>query len=464
MSTGAVSVRTRLGPSGRPGLPWPLFASPEEARGVAWAAIAGGLAWIGIGVAAHVVALVVVGALAASVLTAVVAPEVILALFLVVGGVRAAPWLASVPVNLTLVTWLGTIVAVVLHGLRPGRGVPRFPAPMLLAALLAVLVLLSDLWAVDPSAGLGKALKFEFVTMTALAAPLVLVRTRASLWRVAAAFVAFGLLIALTTVTTTNIGEPLAAAGGNEIQAGLYPGLAAIVLAAYLVPLARGLGRVLLALPLVILVPTVVAAGSRGALVSTIVAGVYLVGRAFMRSARKPLALLLVVLGIAGVATAAPTLAGGAASRYEQSLLTTNLSRLLGDRRELMGTGVTLALDHPLAGIGVGGFATARFAYEPQLYPHNILIELGAEQGLTAPAIFVLLAFAAWWARGRVASGVRGPEATLSGALILLLVCEAMVSFDINGNRLMWFALGLAFALARMRTPESLDARVSGRG
>jgi hypothetical protein len=410
-----------------------------------------------LGVAGHVVALVLVGAAVAAALTAVVAPEVILVAFLIVGGVRAAPWLASVPVNLTLVTWLGTVLALVVHGLRPGRGIPRLPTPLILVLLLVIIVLLSDIWSIDPAVGLSKALKFEFLTMTALVGPFVLIRTRGALFRAAGVFVAFGLLIALTTVRTTNVGEPLAAAGGNEIQAGLYPALGVIALLGYMLPLASGRKKVLVALPLAILVPAVVGAGSRGALVSLVLALIYLAARFFMRSRNKLFVGVLIVVTLAVLLVAGPTLAGGATSRYEQSLLTTNPSKLLGDRRDLMGTGLVVALAHPVSGVGVGGYAGARFVYEAELYPHNILVELGAEEGLTAVALFVVFVICAWRVRGRVASGVRGPEAMLTGALLLALVAEAMVSFDINGNRIMWFALGLALALPALRV-DDLDS------
>jgi hypothetical protein len=41
-------------------------------------------------------------------------------------------------------------------------------------------------------------------------------------------------------------------------------------------------------------------------------------------------------------------------------------------------------------------------------------------------------------------------------------VTEGFFSFDINGNRIIWFALGLAFALPQLRIGKPSDAAPSG--
>ena len=121
-------------------------------------------------------------------------------------------------------------------------------------------------------------MKFEILTMAGFAAPLLLIRDRAAMTRLMLALTGGGLLIALTTVTTNNTGEPLSVAGGNEITAGLYPALGLIAALGYLALLPRG-WRLAGFLPIVILLPAVVAAGSRGVLVSCALALAYVVIR-----------------------------------------------------------------------------------------------------------------------------------------------------------------------------------------
>jgi O-antigen ligase len=271
-----------------------------------------------------------------------------------------------------------------------------------------------------------------------------------------------GILIALTTVTTDSLSSPVQAAGGNEITAGLYPAIGLIAAAGYLALLPLGRLRLLGFVPLVILLPAVVSAGSRGVLVAGAAALAFVVVRHIALARRPMLAALLVGISLLVMAQLATSLAGGAAVKYEKSLLSTNASQVLGDRQFLYDRGVALALEHPTLGIGAGGFASSALIYEDQLYPHNIFLELASEEGYVAVFLFGLLLSAAWWARRRAPGGLRSPEAVVVGGLILLGVVEGFFSFDINGNRLLWFALGLAFALPQLRLGSSSTAKANG--
>jgi O-antigen ligase len=365
----------------------------------------------------------------------------------VAGGVKGAPWLSGVP-DLTLVAWLGTVFAIVMQTLKPGTGVPRLPVGMLLAVPLVAMVVASTLWSLDEPTGASKALQFELVTMTAFVAPVILIRSRAALVRLSVALVAFGLLIALTAVRTSNLGQPVAAAGGNEIQAALYPAVGVVCIATYLVLLTHGARRRLLVLlPLVVLVPATFGAGSRGVVIAAIAVALYAGGRAIATSRRRGMVLAGVAAALLAGMVFWPYLAGPAADRYKRQLVSTDVNRVLGDRAYLYEHGLSIAASNPISGVGAGGFAYASLVYEKNQYPHNIFLEFAAEEGVLAAGLFGMLVIAAWRARLHASVGVRAPETLFSGALILLFLAEAMVSFDINSNRGLWFALGVAFAL-----------------
>ncbi|WP_198373824.1 O-antigen ligase family protein, partial [Roseomonas rosulenta] len=95
-------------------------------------------------------------------------------------------------------------------------------------------------------------------------------------------------------------------------------------------------------------------------------------------------------------------------------------------------------------GLGTGGFSIAAgFGERRGMYPHNHALEALAEGGLPGIALW-LLAFggggaAALWlgARGE------GWRAARIAALVLPVALSVMVSTDL-GNRMAWFALGLA--------------------
>lgn len=402
----------------------------------------------------------ILGVVGVALLMVWLTPELLLALFLLSGAIKAAPWVPALPIDLTFLTWVAMLAAMVVAALQPG-GIPRVPRTALIAVGLIFIIVASVSWSLDPAAGMSKAGRFEILTMSGFAAPLLLIRNRTQMTRLMLALVGSGMLIALTAVATGNINEPLSTAGGNEITAGLYPAVGLIAAVGYLALLPRSLWRIAGLLPVIVLLPAAVGAGSRGVLVAASVALAFVVVQAIVSSRRPVLTGVIVALVLLVVAQLATSLAGGAMAKYETGLLSTNSQQVLGDRQFLYDRAVTLALDHPLAGVGVGGYATSSIIYENQLYPHNIVLELASEEGYAAVFILALLISAAWWVRRRAPGGIRSPEAIVTGGLILIGVIEACFSFDINGNRLLWFAFGLAFALPQLRPGGATNAAIA---
>src|SRR5207253_1155984 len=98
--------------------------------------------------------------------------------------------------------------------------------------------------------------------------------------------------------------------------------------------------------------------------------------------------------------------------------------------------------DHPLLGIGTGGFGTV----DPQLYPHNIVLEAAAELGF--PGLVLVLGILAYGVRAvlRALRGSEGEEkrrAALIAALFLAALLNALVSGDLPNNSAVWLATGL---------------------
>jgi O-antigen ligase len=80
------------------------------------------------------------------------------------------------------------------------------------------------------------------------------------------------------------------------------------------------------------------------------------------------------------------------------------------------------------------------------MYPHNHALEALAEGGL--PGLALWLAAFGGGAAAAVALGARAPgwRAARIAALVLPMALTVMVSTDL-GNRMAWFALGLALGL-----------------
>jgi O-antigen ligase len=429
---------------------WKATPSVTDLRVLGWVTVLCALALAAIGQSQGSRPLVALGAAAALVVAATLAPQFVLALYLVAGGIKEASWVPALPFDLTLLCALAVLVAIGVRGIDSGWGIPGLPSGTVAALLLAAVVWLGVFWTPAPEVGLDKAIRFQFLTLLAFFAPMVLIRSRQDLVRLAGPLVVLGLIVALTAVQGTQTAEPLVIAGGNEIELGLYTALGLLMVAGYLLWL-RPAGPLWL-LPAAVLLPTTIAAGSRGAVVGGAAALMFIFasrllgGRSF---GQKAIAAVVGVALVGLLLVLGPALAGDAASKYSTSISGANAEQVLGRRLYLYKEGLDLTVKYPL-GVGSGGFQGIT-GYN---YPHNIFLELGAEHGIAAIAIFLVLLLSAWRARAKAPGGRGSPEAVIAGALIVMFLIEAMLSFDLNGNRTLFFALGLAFAMPGMRGPR----------
>jgi O-antigen ligase len=380
---------------------------------------------------------------------AVLAPQLILALFLFAGVTKATPWLRGLPIDLTVLTAGGVLLAMARRAAVPG-GLRALPAATGFAAGLAALVVLSVLWTPGDKIGLERALRFETLTMITFTAPLVLVRSRDELKRLMVGLVALALVVALTAVQTVSASEPLVAAGsgGNEIELALYSAVGLFAAVGYLVLVDPIWRRLLwLALAGVVFIPTILAAGSRGVLTGTVLSLVVLAAFIIARSQRKGLSIAYVLLAVVLLIFAAPGLAGTAGDKYGRVLA--GRSEALGQRAHLYSWGWELALAHPM-GLGVGGYS-AKTGFP---YPHNALLEAADEEGVIGLALLVALIIAAVRAAPRGPGGATSPEAVLAVTFLILNVAESMFSDTFTQNRVFWFALGLALAVPKIVTTK----------
>ncbi|MDQ6915185.1 MAG: O-antigen ligase family protein, partial [Actinomycetota bacterium] len=384
-----------------------------QARTLAFTAAGAGVVGTAVGVATHDRVLAAgsagVGVLSLSAL----APEFLIALLMLVGGIKDASWLRSLPIDASLLTAAGVLVAMGARALR--RGVRPLPPAAVLPVLLAALIAASLLWAPLGAGGANQVARFEGLTLLAFFAGAIMIRDRADFTRLMVGLTGVALVVVALAQRTSHANQPLVVVGGGsggEIELA-YDCAVGLVAGAYVVARARGPLRLLPLGAALVLAYTLVSAGSRGVLVGAIVAAGYalvVTRRSWMRP--RPIALALAAA--AALVVAGPALGQQAIVRYQTQLFSGNTSAVLGQRSYIFHRGEQLALEHPL-GLGAGGFP----ARTGLVYPHNIELQLADEYGLTAVALFVALVAFAWSYRRRAwRLGWRAESVTI-GALLL---------------------------------------------
>jgi O-antigen ligase len=390
------------------------------------------------------------------------------ALLQLAGGLKSAPALDLIPFDLTLAALLALLPCLgLLAATRRWRIDAAVALPVAAAALLMLWLVVAGAWTASRMVVATKLPEVVLAGPAMLAAGLLAGADPAARRALAGTSLLIGLVLA--TVIGWSVmggGAWLGAAAPGAERAGVHHQLAGLALA-----IAAGLAAVraaaapgrLAALGWIGLVGLLGAAallpGGRTALVALGV-GVALAPALGLWRAGRVRAATGWVLGCGGAAALfalALALNPGDAERLR------TIERLTGDSAGLDArVGLwTAALDWagraaPF-GLGTGGFTIAAGHGERRgLYPHNHALEALAEGGL--PGLILWLgAFG-----GAVPVALRALRQTDMAprrvaevaAMVLPVALTVMVSTDL-GNRMAWFALGLALSLGVTATDRS---------
>jgi O-antigen ligase len=403
-------------------------------------------------------------------------PAALLAAYLAIGVFKGVPLVAELPLPLVDVR-LDTTLALaallsVVCAVRVVTG-RAFKIPMPLAitvVVIGLLLILSLMWTPVLGYGAEKALRFWTLTLLAIVAPFCVVENvrdlRALLgWTLAIALLgvlvvlAFGDVVAAGDINNANTGR--LEFGGVENTIFTSRLLCGGAVVAFFVP-ALGFGgrwgRLLGPLTGVGLLAVAASIGSRGPIVSLVLAFVVTLTAVVLRNPRA----LVPLVGMVAV---------GVVVLSFVSLPETSAARLRGITQDPLGTlqadgrsrlyrqAIEIARDHPVRGFGAGGFKlySAVLIRKELRYPHNIFLETAAEIGVIA-AIVLAVCMAALliglfrraWA---TEDARRRAEVYTVTALLLLTFFAAQFSGDINDNRAFWTALALGWLVTRHDLP-----------
>jgi O-antigen ligase len=391
-------------------------------------------------------------------------PPVLLALFVFVPYFEAAPGVSAIPFDPT--AGLAILVLLVLAlRLLGGDPVRRPPAALLVPLLvIGAAVLLGLLWSGAPDYGREKAVKYFSVTLLAALAPFVLLTTERELRRFLYTIAVGALVVAaLTLVTEPTVAEGIATeydtqgrySFGGQIFPARFLCTGALILFLlpgmissrwrFMAPLA-GLGVMVVA----------IGYGARGpiaAFVATLVA----VALVFALRSARSLAAVLAAVVIGAAALPFVTVPSSASERLREAA-SDPIATVRGDTRWILyNQAIELIELHPVIGSGTGTFGAYVSIVSPPrqrlLYPHNIFLEVWAELGIVPLlAYMVAVGGGAWVLMRRLAVTDDRYERQLLILVFGLLVFNFLVtqvSGDLNDNRTLLFAAGLAWLLGR---------------
>jgi O-antigen ligase len=202
-------------------------------------------------------------------------------------------------------------------------------------------------------------------------------------------------------------------------------------------------------------------AGARGPVLALILAFLFffaLSARGFPRLRINRFALqLAVVMFVVVIIFAAVGQDLFSTLMFRSQILVTEGGTSVATRLDLYRTAIKLWADSPIWGRGTGQFAVAVAGEDIRLYPHNIVLELGAETGIIGVLGFVTMIGLAF-TKGFICLHSEKGFAKIVARYLLVAGCfallNAMVSGDINDNRILFTLVGLLTATSRFSNDE----------
>lgn len=394
--------------------------------------------------------------------------EALFALFLFAGVFKNDPRLAWIPVDLTLLLLVGTVVyAAPIIAARQGRATEGTYAFLALFAVFLIYATASLTWTPGRDYARAKAAYLWAVVFWPMLVSSIIIaddsrRLSRFLGVMAVMSLALGILIVIIFVRDRS-STFIRVLGGQYLGAGRMLGVGALL---FYFRVMFGRTRRTVAANLVVflvLAALQLVVGGRGPLIALILSlpipfafGVR-VEKNDIRLRRFALAVLAVLL-VVGAALVYLVAANPDLFTLRRILLL--FSNDIGESASTRLTHYARAFaawkEHPLFGWGLGSYPIIIGTADVKAHPHNLVLEVLCELGLVGLALLAIAAV------GSLRWGVRiiritGSEHAIEIVTLLVFgVLNAMISNDITENRLVWVFL----ALLLQRPRRGIDASI----
>jgi O-antigen ligase len=128
-----------------------------------------------------------------------------------------------------------------------------------------------------------------------------------------------------------------------------------------------------------------------------------------------------------------------------------------GRRLTLYRWALEMFAEKPLTGWGLGGWSYYALDRDVPAYPHNLVLEIAAEEGVMGLAALGTLFLAVFLALRRIWRN--SPDLRFIAPVFLFSLLATMTSGDINVNRPLWLWCGVIFALAGIAQRRLRDSK-----
>ena len=399
----------------------------------------------------------------AHVVDAVVPFSCVLLLFS--GAVKSSPALGWLPFDLTLASASLVVLAIAIRFVRAGTSFVVEPK----AVLFLVAFLPGWFFGVQNDYASDK-LQGMLLTVTAVAASFYLLANerRRRYWVMW--FVVLGAAVLLNGLIFPNLEVTLgrlAAEGSNTITAGRATG-AALVIAFSLLLVSRGASRIALAALAVVFAYGMLESGSRGPVFAAALAVVAVA--VFVSRQGKSRRILLVAIGLVVAWLFITRSSSSGIERIQGAFASDGSATASRDAIWAAATRYISDVPQSFTGVGWANFSSVLRNGEAldsgdRQYAHNVVLETLVEGGWIAglaTVVFVVLSLV------RLRRQAVTPVGVVLFAMGVYFVVNAMVSGDVNDNRMMWATLALSWIVpldhrrdgvgdARSRPVESLQ-------
>lgn len=407
-------------------------------------------------------------------------PLVILVGLLFVGAVKSAP-AASIsltdPTMIFLLLLSGAIFWSILLMLAPGAKSFSFQVLFKGQAAISTLFLLFcavvaiSLLYTRSEQGAMKVARFVTFDLLVFFAPLLLLKKNRNLRQLLIVFVVFGIMLSGKVVLDLLHPSELVLSGNQDIT---KIGISELLGFALLFSLYGKLGEssAIKYACIVILLFGLVACLTRTALISLLTSLVVTAcvagGGAGMLSRKR-----VFIGGGLAVLVAIPTLLWLVNLPVAQGKLRWKLAELMSlasgstvsagtvtSRLDFYRSALEVLLQHPIIGLGVGGWSISHYGEDVLHYPHNFLLEVGAEQG--AIGLILLISLLVLLLRSTLKVLHSDDEFAFAFPTLLYCISYHLMTGTVE-SRQFWFICGLSAATARIAQTTGLVTHAQNR-